>query len=620
MNLKTILAVSAVFTASMSALHADNHTLFVHHSNGITPILYAEIDSICFSSIGVDSVVCPSKVVQEIWTTDSVYRYNIADITSTSFEAPATVAREGSVNLEEELAPYIDGLDSGDDGETVLVLTSSVPEHLIPEKGRYLYQLNCSEKLPYGFAGIVTDVSGTRIEYADAEIRDIFDSLAWDAQSVVETEPLPVAQNDDVDGVKIETGWLAAVNTYPYGESVIAQMTDELRDIPAGPEEPRVRSKIRVRPSVSISAGIYLFGGKRDVDGEWIEQPYEIHRMSTSLSTPVEIHVDGRASVDAEHSFGSDRKLTFSRPLGLGRMFSVSFSGTMKLKGKMGLDYDYKAAYNAKSFASTMVSDDLAAIKGSFINNVLEVPQHLLDASMEGVLTLSASITATFSNPSDSLKSMSSTFVFGSSLDGKALYLTSQLDEAATNNALYRRITNLGVKASPIETVTASSRYGSETLKAKSTTKPTASTVFYAVPLFKSPSYSNGVMTYGVEGQAMKGHSSRLGLALFDSNGSMQEISTMSVWPGASNLVGNVAADFTKSDIIYPTATLCGKTVLGAPAYPDNNRSLSPLLWTLNNQGTRIVCGMPVVSKAANGKTAIYVGNIITLPKPKKKN
>lgn len=611
---------TAALTASLLNVKAENLTLFVHHKSGIDPILYAEIDSIRFSHIGIDSIECSAPVVQEIWTTDSIYRYNISDVLSTSFEAPATVAHENAINLAGELAQYIEGVDKNEWGDPILRLSPSTPGHLIPQSDQYLYQLNGSDKLPDGFAAEVGYVNGTDIECYDAEISEIFETLVFDSQSSFDTEPATRSTGDDNDGVTIETGWIAAANTYPYGSSVTIQMTEELRDIPVGPEKPKITSKIRMRPQVNIWAGVYLLGGKRNADGTWDQLPVETHKVVTTVKTPVEAHVDGRASIDAEHSFGGDKKLTFTKPFGLGRSFTVTFSGTMKLKGKMGLDYDYTAEYHAKSAVTTVINENLAATNGVFNNKVVNAPRHLLDASMEGTLSLSASLTATLSNLADSLKSVSSTFVYGTKLDGKALYLTSQLDEAETNNALYRRITNSGVKASPIETASASSKFGSKTLKAKSDAKPTEATTFYAVPVFKSPSYNNGEMTFDVEGAAMKSCKSRLGLATLNNDKLKGRISTSAVWPGSSKLIGNISADFTSGDIIYPTASLCDKTILGAPSYPDNNRTLSPVVWTNSGNGVRVICGMPVIAKASNGKTCVYVGNIITLPKPEKKD
>lgn len=157
-----ILTAVAPMAIALS-LSAANRTLFVHHTAGVDPILYAEIEQIRFSYIDLDSVECSYPVVQEIWTVDSVYRYAIADILSTSFEAPATEARDNAIDLSGELASYIIGTRTDEDGILKINLSTSTPARLMPQEGDCLYQLSPSEWLPYGLAA--RDVGQGTISY-----------------------------------------------------------------------------------------------------------------------------------------------------------------------------------------------------------------------------------------------------------------------------------------------------------------------------------------------------------------------------------------------------------------------------------------------------------------------
>lgn len=615
--MKTQYLFTAVVLTAALKLTAENRTLFVSHAGGIDPILYAEVDSIRFSPIGIDSVMNTIPVVQEIWTPDTVYRYNIADIISVSFEAPATKANERAIDLSNGIAQYIEETGTTEWRESFIRLSTSTPEHLIPAYGQYIYQLKGSDKLPYGVAGQISRIDNHTLYYYDAKLRDIFDTLIWDAESdYTPDEALGRSSSEEIN-----PGWLAAEIKYPYGSSVVIDMTDELRDIPVGPAEACIKSKIRIRPRISMAAGIYMLGGERGDDGEWITPPVETHKITSRLHARIEAHADGRASVDAEHNLGGDKRVSFKTPMGLGRYFNVSFTGTMKLKGLMGLNYDYSAEYRSASVSTVLTDRDkqIATMGNTFTNKVIQAPVHLLDASMEGSLSLSATISASLTNVTDSLKSVTNTYVYGSKLDGKALYLTSQLEEAETNDALYRRITNAGIKAIPIETVSASSKYGSITLKGKSDIKPSEATTYYAVPLFKSPLYSNGEMSYDIEGKSMNDHKSNLGFAIVNNNNITNRVATQAIWPGAQKLIGQVSADFKADDTVYPTATLSGHTILCAPPYPDNNQVLSPLISANKTNGIRIVCGATALGSANNGKTQVYIGNIVTVPKSKDK-
>ena len=65
------------------AMMAQNRTMFVHHNGDIDLFFFAEIDSIRYSSIDVDSSQWSDMpIVQEIWTADSVYRYRMEEIDS----------------------------------------------------------------------------------------------------------------------------------------------------------------------------------------------------------------------------------------------------------------------------------------------------------------------------------------------------------------------------------------------------------------------------------------------------------------------------------------------------------------------------------------------------------
>ena len=134
------------------AMMAQNRTMFVHHNGDIDLFFFAEIDSIRYSSIDVDSSQwsdMPS--VQEIWTADSVYRYRMEEIDSVTFQSPKNIPLESSIDLAGEIAPYVLGVEY-DEYSAILHLASNTPESLIPEYGSGLYQFEASEALPDGFA------------------------------------------------------------------------------------------------------------------------------------------------------------------------------------------------------------------------------------------------------------------------------------------------------------------------------------------------------------------------------------------------------------------------------------------------------------------------------------
>lgn len=587
--------------------YAGSKTMYVHHNGDVDPIFYSEIDSICFSNIGLDSLTLAMPSVQEIWTPDSVYRYNIADIDSVSFQPIATIAKPEAINLADGLAPYIERFVADDDG-TMLVLASSTPQALIPPEGATLYQIEPSDKLPNGFAATVYYANGNTLYCDDVDLGEIFTQLSWErsVEAALPSEGI-VTQNY---GVPETTPWLTANNDYPDLQSGVISMTDELRDIAAGPEQAKITSKIRIQPVVHYSIGAYVLPGTNTVK----------KRIHARVITNVEATAAGRCSTEDEHKIGSDKKYTQTRSLGLGQKFNLTFQGTMTLKGKMGIDYSYRASYRSTATSTllpkgpTDISADLRTT-----HKVTSAPRHSLDASLDGKLSLSGTLTLTAVNLADSLKSVSNTFVYGTSLSGTALFLNSQLDEAGTDNALYQRITATGVKAQPIEAISTSIKYASFTLSSKARITPSQAQVFYAVPKYEYPvcEADNGTVSYTASGLCMQGRKSSMGMAVTNDGKNFDFVSTSAQWPATTIVSARPDFDIAEGDKIYPTATLCDKRILCAPAYPSVANNLYPVTSVAEDGPIRMTSGAQIIGTASNTGVLITIGNIF--PPIKKK-
>ena len=63
----------------------DYFTIYFHDGTKSEKFYAADVDSICYSKIGVDSILYSEWQVQEIWTIDSIYRYPLSQIDSLSF-------------------------------------------------------------------------------------------------------------------------------------------------------------------------------------------------------------------------------------------------------------------------------------------------------------------------------------------------------------------------------------------------------------------------------------------------------------------------------------------------------------------------------------------------------
>lgn len=73
--------------AFLCGVMAQNNAINIYRTDGdVITFLKANIDSIRWSHIGIDSILYKDYVIQEIWTSDSVYRIPLADIDSISLK------------------------------------------------------------------------------------------------------------------------------------------------------------------------------------------------------------------------------------------------------------------------------------------------------------------------------------------------------------------------------------------------------------------------------------------------------------------------------------------------------------------------------------------------------
>ncbi|MBR6715868.1 MAG: hypothetical protein IKI83_05415 [Prevotella sp.] len=117
---------------------------------GIHAFFYDEVDSIVYSKIDIDSIICDMIVIQEIWTSDTVFRIPIESIDSIGFQTPPTIYKEGVKVLNKELLSYINAVDSN-----TIYFDKSTPSNNRPKKDDKLIFTSMTSLFPNGFSGTV---------------------------------------------------------------------------------------------------------------------------------------------------------------------------------------------------------------------------------------------------------------------------------------------------------------------------------------------------------------------------------------------------------------------------------------------------------------------------------
>lgn len=152
-----ILGTLAAVLISMMNVFAEStiqKAYYVDFKNGDVQVLWTDwVDSMSVSKIGIDSVVNPKYVTQEIWMSDTVLRFPLDSIERISFVTPSPEFKEGVVRFEDGLENYIIGCDS-----LTVLLATDTPEKLIPRPGTKVCYLKMTEIFPAAFAGEVKEV------------------------------------------------------------------------------------------------------------------------------------------------------------------------------------------------------------------------------------------------------------------------------------------------------------------------------------------------------------------------------------------------------------------------------------------------------------------------------
>ena len=167
---------SAVFVLSVVLPVSAQEAFYIYRNDGqFNAFFNDEVDSIIYSKIALDNTLCDDYVVQEVYTADSLYRIPLAAIDSVGFVTPETVYKSGVTDIAENLWQYvITATDS------TLLLQSSTPSKLIPQKGDKLVYTEMTETFPAGFAGevssVTTNADGIFVSCVAVDLEEIFDT------------------------------------------------------------------------------------------------------------------------------------------------------------------------------------------------------------------------------------------------------------------------------------------------------------------------------------------------------------------------------------------------------------------------------------------------------------
>ncbi|MBQ7689993.1 MAG: hypothetical protein IJT30_02220 [Muribaculaceae bacterium] len=165
-------------TAETKADNANPYAIFVYRNDGdFNAFVHQDIDSIQFSTLGTDSLWYDNAIVQEVWTTDNVYRIPLAGIDSLTFQAPRPELRDDLYHITAAHLPWI--VASTD---STLVFLANTPTTMLPAIGQTVISDVHQSPLELGFSGVVDTLAtlpggNVLVSCSEARVGDVFKQI-----------------------------------------------------------------------------------------------------------------------------------------------------------------------------------------------------------------------------------------------------------------------------------------------------------------------------------------------------------------------------------------------------------------------------------------------------------
>lgn len=150
-----LISAMLVSITAILQVNAQDKAFYIYRNDGhFNAFFNNDVDSIVYSRISIDSVTYDDYVVQEVYTTDSIYRIPLAAIDSVGFIQPKIVYKSNVRKIEDELRPYLLRLDG-----MKLVFSSNIPQNIYPHKEDILLCFDFEDSLfQEGFAGRIVSI------------------------------------------------------------------------------------------------------------------------------------------------------------------------------------------------------------------------------------------------------------------------------------------------------------------------------------------------------------------------------------------------------------------------------------------------------------------------------
>ena len=159
-----------------------NRTFYVYRNDGMfNAFYYSEVDSMLCSMIDTTGVEHDEYVVQEIYTTDSLYRIPISAIDSISFTTPKIEYRKDVNLIDSTWLNYIISVE-----DLSITVDKDIPLDLLPLVGQVIVA-EINAPFDQGFAGRVSEINrygdSIVVSCTDVTLKEIYKNLVYKGRS-----------------------------------------------------------------------------------------------------------------------------------------------------------------------------------------------------------------------------------------------------------------------------------------------------------------------------------------------------------------------------------------------------------------------------------------------------
>lgn len=370
-----IIALLSVLSITAQQQQSQ-YALYNYRNDGdFNAWLNIDIDSITYSTIGLDSIEYDNIVTQEVWTPDSCYRIPLEVIDSIGFRAPAPEFKEGIFHITEEHLPFAVGVDN-----LTVIFDSNIPSSMLPVVGQVVISDVYDEPFEKGFAGRVVNIvfadGKTRVECEEVGLEDIYDQLICVGKTIAYEDDDDMYSSRRKSPRKIRINEDGTVEV-PLGKFTLDLLTykeiDQYTQEPTGDKTNYVN--VTAKPSLAVDYAIrYHVKGQENVFKYILSKKCE---MELDMKWPKSIK-----PVDWEKYLDTFIPIPTSVP---GLYSKICFGAYFQIEGDVRLEAKIPFTYQENIGIDTQ-SDNFGGIVYNIQGTKLEMPE--LSASLNASISI----------------------------------------------------------------------------------------------------------------------------------------------------------------------------------------------------------------------------------------